>query len=154
VNPTASEIVSGPGLSLDAVVLVGGADAVEAIATVDHGATWQVTDPYAPIVTVVESTELGADPFDLAPDFCGYPIPAWQGELVDQDGDAQDLDGTDADLGATGGPDADPALWADDDGDGIAAMWDCDDSDPAAGVKPDCTTPTTPTSPSTAPVTS
>jgi len=48
--------------------------------------------------------------------------------------DSQDPDGSRADIGAWGGPDA---TWADEDGDGDAYPVDCDDTDPSIG--PDCT---------------
>lgn len=68
----------------------------------------------------------------LAPSDCPPIVaPPWEGELVDA-GDPllADLDGSRIDLGATGGPDADPALWLDEDSDGVVVLWDCDDSDP------------------------
>ncbi|NCG20120.1 MAG: hypothetical protein GWP91_14015, partial [Rhodobacterales bacterium] len=49
--------------------------------------------------------------------------------LVNDAGNQLDLDGSPSMLGATGGPGADPALWADSDADGQPAMWDCDDTD-------------------------
>jgi MYXO-CTERM domain-containing protein len=67
---------------------------------------------------------------------------------VHGDPDAFDPDpGARSDIGATGGPDADPALWDDSDGDGVAAMWDCDPArsdvypgapEPADGIDHDC----------------
>ncbi|MFK7928704.1 MAG: right-handed parallel beta-helix repeat-containing protein [Myxococcota bacterium] len=44
-----------------------------------------------------------------------------------------DLDGSRSDIGASGGPDADPALWADEDEDGDPFLTDCDDNDPQRG---------------------
>lgn len=41
-----------------------------------------------------------------------------------------DPDGTRSDIGAFGGPTADPAFHADTDGDGVAFLQDCDDTDP------------------------
>ncbi|MBN2798983.1 MAG: hypothetical protein JXX28_07525 [Deltaproteobacteria bacterium] len=43
-----------------------------------------------------------------------------------------DPDGSPADLGATGGPDAAPSLWADLDRDTWPALWDCDDHSASA----------------------
>jgi predicted outer membrane repeat protein len=43
-----------------------------------------------------------------------------------------DPDGSRSDVGASGGPGADPALYLDADGDGFVAALDCDDAEPAA----------------------
>ncbi len=55
------------------------------------------------------------------------PWPTLESPLVDAGSDF-DLDGSAADLGYTGGAGADPALWADDDGDGFVVLFDCDDT--------------------------
>ena len=103
--------------------------------------TWQSTSSrsaawdngagdYGPTVILTNAVDVVDDPFPTLPVDCGPPIPVFQGELVDR-GDLLDLDGTPSDIGATGGPDADPALWASD-GDPVPAMWDCAPEDPLA----------------------
>jgi hypothetical protein len=78
-----------------------------------------------------DEVDLTADPFPVLPTGCTEPIPVFEGELVgagDPGGQA-DPDGSIADLGATGGPSADPDLWYDE-GDDVPAMWDCAPDDP------------------------
>lgn len=57
----------------------------------------------------------------------------WYGPLRDQGSEGrQDPDGTRIDVGAYGGPDADPSKWTTDaDGDGAPVLYDCDEQDPA-----------------------
>jgi predicted outer membrane repeat protein len=145
-----SAVSANNDLLLAAAVLVGGSDAVAGSVTVVAGSVFDVTNPYDGSVDVQSSVVLATDPFlPLDPAACDWPIPVYQGDLVDVIPADQDPDGTDADAGATGGPDADPDLWADQDGDGLVAMWDCDDADPSVVTAlPDCetvggTTPTT-----------
>lgn len=69
------------------------------------------------------------------------PWPTWGSPLVDAaDPESIDLDGSRADIGATGGPDADPAFWVDADADDSPVLFDCDDTDearsPLAGEQP------------------
>lgn len=56
----------------------------------------------------------------------------WYGPLRDAGSEGLlDPDGTRIDIGAFGGPDADPALWTiDADGDGAPVLYDCDELDP------------------------
>jgi len=59
--------------------------------------------------------------------------PAPGSPLVDAGDPAlTDPDGSRSDVGASGGPDADPDLFRDDDGDGFVAALDCDDEEAAA----------------------
>jgi len=59
-----------------------------------------------------------------------YPLAG--SPLVDGgDPTRYDPDGTGSDVGAFGGPDADPALYLDFDGDGTIALYDCDDANAA-----------------------
>jgi uncharacterized protein (TIGR03382 family) len=136
------------GLQLAYTLLVDQADgpAVSGSApiTVTEGATWNnlPSDYAAYVVTVNSSLPLSRTPFPvLDPGLCEVPVPEWAGELMDTDPappyTEADPDGTEADRGATGGPLADPALWADADVDGAAAMWDCDDLDEQL-FPPDC----------------
>lgn len=65
---------------------------------------------------------------------CGFEFfkPAWQGNLFDggsTDSSAADLDGSTADLGLYGGPEAPADAWGDADSDGVPVLWDCDDED-------------------------
>lgn len=57
---------------------------------------------------------------------------SWYGPLRDAAGGAglrTDIDGSPADIGAYGGPDADPGPWVDDDQDGFPALFDCLEAD-------------------------
>ena len=54
----------------------------------------------------------------LARIYAGLAVSGQRGPA----GDA-DIDSTAGDLGATGGVDADPALWQDADADGVVALW-------------------------------
>jgi predicted outer membrane repeat protein len=82
-------------------------------------------------------TELFEDPLlsdYVADNDCGadrlYPLAA--SPLVDAgDPDLEDPDGSRSDIGAFGGPGADPALFTDADEDGWVLVFDCDDDDPA-----------------------
>lgn len=63
-------------------------------------------------------------------------VPTAQSGLVDGgDPNVGDPDGSRSDIGAFGGPSADPDGFADDDGDGVPALADCNDADPA--ISPD-----------------
>jgi len=60
--------------------------------------------------------------------------PRWDSALVDAgDPELQDLDGSVADVGATGGPRARVELWADADADASPALWDCAPDDDQRG---------------------
>ncbi|MEQ1564319.1 MAG: putative metal-binding motif-containing protein [Myxococcota bacterium] len=68
----------------------------------------------------------------MALDADGLPAP-WS-PLVDAGDPALlDLDGSVSDIGLYGGPSADPAAWADLDGDGVGAPDDCDDTTASVG---------------------
>lgn len=77
-----------------------------------------------------------------------WPIPLSVGGLIDAgDPSILDPDGSRSDIGAYGGPAADPALHVDADGDGVSFLQDCDDTESAAypgaieicdGVDNDC----------------
>lgn len=82
---------------------------------------------------------------------CGddAPWPTFDSPLRDAGpADSADLDGSAADIGASGGDEADPALWVDADADGVPVLWDCDEADarrfpgaeevPYDGVDQDC----------------
>ena len=106
--------------------------AVEGTLAADHGAGF--ADPLGTWGSAVVVTD---DIFPTEAPFravvgCAEPIPTFGGELVDVAAPAsRDPDGSRGDLGATGGPDADPTLWDDTDGDTVPAMWDCDPEDGA-----------------------
>jgi predicted outer membrane repeat protein len=83
---------------------------------------------------------LGANILEADPDFQDWTDddtcndrfwPSWNSPMIDA-GTGPDLNSTVADLGATGGVDADPALWVDADSDNWVMMWDCDNDDPTA----------------------
>ena len=60
---------------------------------------------------------------------------AYGGDLFDAgDPNILDPDGGPSDIGALGGPNADPDSWVDADGDGVATMWDCSDDDVNQGA--------------------
>lgn len=102
---------------------------------------------YGTDVTSTGAVLLTTDPYPALPGGCELPIPLFGGELVDA-GNLVDLDGSPSDLGATGGPHADPALWSSD-GDPVPPMWDCDPLSadawpgnvevPGDGIDNDCT---------------
>ncbi|MEQ1507594.1 MAG: hypothetical protein ABMB14_35515, partial [Myxococcota bacterium] len=158
----------GPGLAISGSVFSGGSrPALVAVNTPLHlsGSAFWDTTPYAAGVDEQDPVALASDPFpdlDPATDCPDAAIPVYDGVLVDVGDPADhDLDDSQSDLGATGGPDGDPALWVDGDGDGVAAMWDCDDADPAVALG-ECvpeptggtTTPTTGTTGTGTPTTS
>ncbi|MEQ1570090.1 MAG: hypothetical protein ABMA64_30935, partial [Myxococcota bacterium] len=117
--------------------------AADGATTVTDGATWGNTADFGNQVVVVSAAALSTDPFLPPAATCGWPVPQWAGELWGAGTVGElDPDGSPSDGGATGGPDADPSLWADVDGDGVAAMWDCDDADPTVGL--DCEPPAPP----------
>ncbi len=125
---------------------------------------WDIAEPWSGPVEETDRVPLTDDPFPglVAGDCPPGAIPVFQGELVDAgDSAVTDLDASRGDIGATGGPDADPALWRDDDVDGVVAMWDCDDQDPGRspllvevpgdGVDQDCDGADSPGDPSSTP---
>jgi hypothetical protein len=57
-----------------------------------------------------------------------YPLPIDSPLLDAGDPSILDPDGSISDIGAYGGPNADPSVHADSDGDGATFLWDCDDS--------------------------
>ena len=89
----------------------------------------------------LSSTSLGSNSLFVDPDLEDYTAdgncgndkmwPATTSPLIDA-GDPSaslnDPDGSRSDIGAYGGPDADPDLFIDADGDGYVAIYDCDDS--------------------------
>ncbi|MEQ1503690.1 MAG: putative metal-binding motif-containing protein, partial [Myxococcota bacterium] len=96
----------------------------------DNGAV-DLDVPASPTTNLGEDPELagpnGCDPASLA--------PTASSPLIDG-GDPQwtDPNGSRADIGAFGGPDADYDAFLDLDGDGDPGMLDCDDRDPAVSV--------------------
>ncbi len=97
-----------------------------------------------PVTNMSGTMTLGAgNLIDVDPLFQAYKAsdctlanlyPKATSPLLDS-GSGTDLDGSVADIGAFGGPDADPVVWKDADADGAALMWDCDDKDPARSFK-------------------
>jgi predicted outer membrane repeat protein len=84
----------------------------------------------------LDSTNLFVDPQFFAQDAAGCDVASyrirWGSPLIDAgDPTDQDGDGSLPDLGLFGGQDADPAAFADDDGDGWQWRYDCDDEDAA-----------------------
>jgi hypothetical protein len=86
------------------------------------------------------TTSLGPTDVTADPMLTGYTpgdglcddtlLPGLASPLIDAgDPASTDADGSRSDIGATGGPLADPDLWTDADGDGWVAAFDCDDSD-------------------------
>ncbi|MEQ1568585.1 MAG: putative metal-binding motif-containing protein [Myxococcota bacterium] len=75
-------------------------------------------------VVLAGTANLSEDPMWVA----GRPLP-WSPLIDGGDPAIVDPDGTRSNIGSTGGPDADPALYADDDGDGSPLVTDCDDTD-------------------------
>ena len=77
----------------------------------------------------------GSDPALLGPwgscSLADLEVGAASGTRDAGDPALLDPDGSRSDIGAFGGPGADPGAFADDDGDGVAAMADCDDADAA-----------------------
>ncbi|MEQ1507817.1 MAG: hypothetical protein ABMB14_36650, partial [Myxococcota bacterium] len=116
-----------PGVSLTGVVVtqsvhgvaVDGPVAVATWAGFGNGA-----GDLGPEAIPSDPVALTTDPLPVLPADCTEAIPVFGGELVDRS-IGLDPDGTPADLGATGGPDADPDLWLAD-GDPVPAMWDCE----------------------------
>ncbi|MEQ1571738.1 MAG: MopE-related protein, partial [Myxococcota bacterium] len=103
---------------------------------------WNFTDPW-PGTNVV-----GVDPMvsgDLTDCLTAelWPTPAVSGLIDAGDPLLLDLDGTPADVGAYGGPDAGPGVdathpkYADGDGDGFVYLADCDDADPTSFPSPE-----------------
>ncbi len=121
----------GGGAIADSVIVDHNDVAGSGGLTVDGNLWW---DNPQPMSVPLPASELQADPYLIHQVACGpfMAIPTWGTAGVDA-GAASDLDGSAADLGSVGGPDADPALWADDDGDGVVAAYDCDDGDAALG---------------------
>jgi len=121
----------GSGTLADSVIVDHGDVAGSGGLSVDGNLWWDNTQP---LLGPLPASELQADPYLVHQADCGpfMAIPTWGTAGVDA-GMASDLDGSAADLGSVGGPDADPALWADDDGDGVVAAYDCDDGEAAVG---------------------
>ncbi len=92
-------------------------------------------DTPVPTDVPLPASELVADPYLVVGSACGpaMAVPTWGGAATDAAADL-DPDGSAGDLGATGGPDAAPGLWVDDDKDGVVAVYDCDDADPTVGA--------------------
>jgi hypothetical protein len=83
------------------------------------------------LTVLVGTGHVTADPQLINWTAGGCVVPGRQpgSPLIGAASAGEDLDGSDADIGATGGPDADPDLWEDGDGDGTVANADCDDAD-------------------------
>lgn len=165
---------SGPGVFAFATVLGGSGRSALALATpfpetvsdviVAHHAGLAFTGSPGTAVDRALLWDLGGPGPNVTVNAPIVARPRFLGAVLDGDCDTDDLrlhpaspavnagdpllhdpDGTPADLGAYGGPDA--AGWNDDDGDGSLAWVDCDDADPAVrpsgaeicdGVDNDC----------------
>lgn len=155
-------VEGGEGLTVTRSVFASGGSpalyANNAAAALSWSGFWE-TRAFDADVVETDPVVLASDPFpDLGTTCPDVAVPVYDGPLVDVgDPAVNDPDTTVDDLGATGGPDADPELWADADSDGVVAMWDCDDADPLVALEPGCAgstpgTTTVPTSPTTSTV--
>ncbi len=87
--------------------------------------------------TFVDPRLVGGDPVTDCSAAIGFPQPGSATiDAGDPDPSLNDLDGSPNDVGLLGGPHADPAWWADDDGDGLVFHFDCDDQDVGVGLAP------------------
>ena len=137
-----STFADHPGLAFHAIggaisesLFVGNSIAIGA-GSVDWSAFWDNDiDALAGIAQEGPNTQIVDPQFQVPPDptSCLERYwPAWVSGVRDAASSGEDPDSSPADLGYTGGPQADPALWVDADDDGVVALWDCDDLDPTA----------------------
>jgi predicted outer membrane repeat protein len=134
-------LLDGPHTVTNTLFAFNAAAGISAVGglTHHHNAYWASN----PSVTGgVGATDVVADPLlagFIDDGICGNDQlwPGFGSPLLDAGDPAlQDPDGGPSDIGAFGGPDADPTVFDDADGDGFPFLEDCDDAEPASHPAP------------------
>jgi uncharacterized protein (TIGR03382 family) len=134
-------LLDGPHTVTNTLFAFNAAAGISAVGglTHHHNAYW-ASNP--PVTGGVGATDVVADPLlagFIDDGICGNDQlwPGFGSPLVDAGDPAlQDPDGGPSDIGAFGGPDADPTVFDDADGDGFPFLEDCDDAEPASHPAP------------------